>query len=568
MDGLEGIWWLPAKSSTSYLILSNPSDKPVSGSLVLSAPSKNFRIPLRIDAHQTNRIDLRESLGRSNIAAIGGLTLFLPGHESLSATQIVFDEVTGLTAIMKLFDRETDDKPAVHTLRAPMMALSQPDQGLGFPAGTTLNPRIFMRNAGAGAAHVSLSVDWRSQNKTGSVAPPPIVLSPGEVTVLNLSDQQKSLQIPRDATWGTVKLTYSGKRAELVAVALSYDGDYRYGLQTPFSENLSHKWAGGMWHVDATHNTFISTGNAGPESTTAEVTLFYNGGKSKYRLEEMLSPGQQLWLDVGQVIHDQLADSDGQTLPSDTMSGSYELRDVDHQTVGQLYEGKLIIDKTYGHASYGCGICCGYSIPTLLPDPFGGPPGIDNTDIMQSTEQCGGELVDLADDAYNWKSTNTSVATLPTKVLHTVANGTATGSGEVYVQADKPAPRCPMAYYTPQQPVTVCDFTVGPSTVYAQNCTGQSQNSNNFSANITPSSCLPDSVKSKCAATWVSGNIDIVGSPTCVFNLGPPTAMVSYFAGPKLPDGSAGTFDVTFDLYFDSLGTDIARYVTATSQCP
>jgi len=46
-----------------------------------------------------------------------------------------------------------------------------------------------------------------------------------------------------------------------------------------------------MWHVDPTHNTFITTGNAGSESTAAEVTLFYNGGKSKYRLEKMLSPG-------------------------------------------------------------------------------------------------------------------------------------------------------------------------------------------------------------------------------------------------------------------------------------
>ena len=74
---------------------------------------------------------------------------------------------------------------------------------------------------------------------------------------------------------------------------------------------------------------------------------------------------------------------------------------------------------------------------------------------MQSLEQCTGDLIDLADDAYNWNSTNTAVATLPTKVLHTVAAGTATGSATVYVQADHPAPRCPMAYYSPQQPVTV-----------------------------------------------------------------------------------------------------------------
>jgi hypothetical protein len=455
MGGIEGIWWLPAKSSTGYLILSNPSGKPVSGSLVLSSLSKNVRIPLGIGPGQTKRIDLREALGPSNIAAIGGLTLSLPGNESLSATEIVFDELTGLAAIMKLFDREPDDQPVNHILRAPMMALSQPDQGLGFPNGTTLIPRIFLRNAGSGPAQVSLTVDWRSESKTGELALTRLALAPGEVRVVSLMEGQ----IPLDATWGTVKLAYSGRRADLVAVALSYDEDYRYGLQTPFSENLSRMWAGGMWHVDPTHNTFITTGNAGSESTAAEVTLFYNGGKSKYRIEKMLSSGQQLWLDVGRLIHDQVPDSDGRTLAPDTMTGSYELRDLDHATVGELYEGKLIIDKTYGHAAYGCGTCCGDGVPTLLPSPFGGPPDINNTDVMQSLEQCTGDLIDLADDAYNWNSTNTAVATLPTKVLHTVAVGSASGSGTVYVQADHPAPRCPMAYYSPSQQVVVAKLT-------------------------------------------------------------------------------------------------------------
>jgi hypothetical protein len=116
-----------------------------------------------------------------------------------------------------------------------------------------------------------------------------------------------------------------------------------------------------------------------------------------------------------------------------------------------------VIDKTYGHASYGCATCCGYSTPTLLPDPFVGPPDINNTDVMQSIEQCGGEEVDLAGDAYDWSSTNTTVATLPTKVLHTVAIGSATGSGTVYVQGTHPAPQCPMVYFGPVQPIAVAN---------------------------------------------------------------------------------------------------------------
>jgi hypothetical protein len=159
-DGIEGMWWVPAQTATDYLILGNPSKKAVSGSLVLSTPSANRRIPLSIGPGQTHRIDLRETLGPSSVGIMGGLTLSLPGHESLSATQIVFDEVTGLAAIMKLFGREPDDKSKNHVLLAPMMALSQPDPGLAFPSGTTLIPRLFLRNAcrsSAGFAHCRLA---------------------------------------------------------------------------------------------------------------------------------------------------------------------------------------------------------------------------------------------------------------------------------------------------------------------------------------------------------------------------------------------------------------------------
>ncbi|HEY6765634.1 MAG TPA: hypothetical protein VI386_12745 [Candidatus Sulfotelmatobacter sp.] len=113
----------------------------------------------------------------------------------------------------------------------------------------------------------------------------------------------------------------------------------------------------------------------------------------------------------------------------------------------------------------------------------------------------------------------------------------------------------------------VCDFTVGPANVLANDCSGKSQNSNNFSTTITPASCLANSVKSKCGASG-GGNIDLAGQPSCVYNLGNLSGTVKYFAGPKLPNDNAGTIDMTFDLYFDVLGTDIARDVNATVECP
>ncbi len=392
-------------------------------------------------------------LGPSSIGAVGGLSLALPGKELISATQIVFDEVTGLAVIMKMFDREPDDQVKSRVLRAPMMALSQPDHGLGFPSGTQLLPRIFLRNAGPAPTQVSATIDWRNQS-SGTFALPALTLSPGEVRTVSLADYQQAAQIPPDANWGTMKLSYTGRAADLVAVAVSYDKANRYGLQTPFSENLSRLWVRGMWHVDATHNTFITTGNAGSESTTAEVTLFYNGGKSRYRMEKMLSPGQQLWLDVGEVVHDQVPDSDGHTLPPSTMTGSYELRDLDHATVGQLFEGKLVLDKTFGHAAYGCGSCCGYDAVVLDPSGFFGPPGIQNDDSIYATDTCAGDQEDVTGSGYGWTSSDTAVATLPNRTLHTVTVGTAKGSGLVKLQRANP-PSCPLTVFGPTQGVNV-----------------------------------------------------------------------------------------------------------------
>ncbi len=452
--GIEGMWWVPAASSADYLILSNPLKKTVVGTLLLSSTSASHRpIPVSLGPGQTKRFDMREVLGPSSIGAVGGLTLSLPGRELISATQIVFDGVTGLAAMMKLFDRDPDDQPQPHVLRAPMMALSQPDPGLNFPNGTRLFPRIFLRSAASTPMLVSATVNSHNQN-SAIVALPNLILSPGEIKTVNLADYQQAGQISADANWATLNLAYTGRAADLVAVAVSYDKDHRYGLQTPFSENLSRLWAGGMWHVDPTHNTFITTGNGGLEATTAEITLFYNGGASRYRMEKNLPPGQQLWLDLGHIVHDQVPDSDGHTLPLDIMMGSYEIRDLDHATVGQLYEGKLVIDKTYGHAAYGCGSCCGYDGVAFDPGSFGGPPDIDNQDFVHANDTCSGTVDDITGSAYNWGSSDTAVATLPTSMLHTVAVGGATGSTFAKVQWAHP-PSCPAQIFNPQQAVTV-----------------------------------------------------------------------------------------------------------------
>jgi len=385
-SGIEGIWWLPAGTTTDFLIVSNPSRKPVIGMLRLtSASAHNKGLKLTLGPLQTARIDIREVLGGSAPGEMGGVTLTFPNNEGISASQIVFDEVTGLAAIMKLFERDKDESVEAHVLRAPMMALRPPDAALAYPKDTVLNPRLFLRNAGQNKLQVSAAVHWRSPSTEGTYNYPALSLKSNEVSVVDLGLLQDNGAIPANANWGNVTLAYASKSADLVPVAVSYDSKQRYGLQSPFTEGTNRMFKGGMWHVDATHGTLITTGNGGSEATKAQVTLFYNGGQGRYRLEKLLAPGQQLLLDVGQLIRNQVPDSDGSVIPPETMMGSYELKDIDHPAVGLLYEGKLTIDKTYGHASYGCGTCCGYYNPKLAPAPYSGPVSVYNPGLLSGS---------------------------------------------------------------------------------------------------------------------------------------------------------------------------------------
>ena len=49
----------------------------------------------------------------------------------------------------------------------------------------------------------------------------------------------------------------------------------------------------------------------------------------------------------------------------------------------------MITDKTFGHATYGCVICCGYRPGGLTPDPAGVVLGFTDNVGIDGTDTCG-----------------------------------------------------------------------------------------------------------------------------------------------------------------------------------
>ena len=173
-----------------------------------------------------------------------------------------------------------------------------------------------------------------------------LALKPNETRLFDVAALQSQKLIPADASWASVVLNAPVNPDELMAVATSFDQTLRYGAQTPFNDQLAGQWEAGMWEVDSTHDSLVTVTNGGDKPVHAELTILYNHGTEHYRLKQSLAPDEQMLLDFGKLIHDQIADSDGHTLPPDLMMGTYRIKDLSDPGRGSLYEGKITVEKT------------------------------------------------------------------------------------------------------------------------------------------------------------------------------------------------------------------------------
>ncbi len=424
VGGREGIWWLPNDTASDYLIVTNQGGNTIPLDLSLyDASGKMSTQKILLGSGETTRYSIRKLVQAAGLAgSYGGIKIAANAHAgSLNTLHFLFDETAGFSAVLKMFDHNPNSnleerdyaKTAVWTLRAPMLALSTPDPALAFPPSTALRPQLFIRNTTGKPLDAALQFNWRDEKQTGKATGPALRLNPYETRVVDVAALQNAGVLPKQANWTSVKLTTNGSPDEVMAVAASYDSTLRYGAQTPFSDQLSFKWEGGMWEYDPYHSSIITAGNGGTKPTQAAFTIFYNQGMEKYEIEQALQPDEQMWIDVGKLIREHVPDKNGKALPPDLAMGSYEFRDLTNKGVGTLFEGKVIYDKTYGHVAYGCGLCCGYAQPYVWYNPLGVPFGAGTPQGVDAPDMCNAGFVDDLSPVFygSWSTANTSIAT-------------------------------------------------------------------------------------------------------------------------------------------------------------
>src|SRR5216683_258306 len=197
----EGIWWLPKETTSDYLILTNQGKDVLTLDLSLYDPSgKQSKQKILLGPYQTSRLSIRTLAQAAGLAgSYGGIKIATSAHAgSLDTLHFLFDETAGFSAILKMFDyspnTKLEERDYAHTgtwtVRAPMLALSNPDPALAFPPGTTLRPQLFVRNTMGKPADVALRFNWRAGSATGKAPGPQLRLSPYETRRIDVAALQ------------------------------------------------------------------------------------------------------------------------------------------------------------------------------------------------------------------------------------------------------------------------------------------------------------------------------------------------------------------------------------------
>ncbi len=430
----ESIWWLPRDSVSDYLVLSNTADSKLNAKLILfDSTGKAWQQKLSFAPRQTQRFSVRSLVQHAGLAgSYGGIKIDMAsGAGYFDAAHFLFDELGGFSALMKMFDHNPQEGIPQRTLpgmkewstRAPMLALSNPDPALRLPAGTTLQPKVFVRNTSGKSFTAQIRFNWWSEAGTGRGKPMELPLKPYETRLLDIAALQSQKVLPSDAHWAAMIISGPMQPNDVIAIAASYDSTGRYGAQTPFSDQLNSSMAAGKWVADSLHDSIITVGNGGIESARAQLTFYYHGGQDKYQVEQTLGPDEQMWLDLGKLIRDQVAGKDGKTIPPEVTSGVYEIKDLSHVVLGPLYEAKLIVDKTNGHAFYGCYECCGNDGADMGVVPVNVFVNGTLGQTVWSVSTCDGGHVNITSAMTSWWTNDTSIATASNAQIHGVAAG-------------------------------------------------------------------------------------------------------------------------------------------------
>jgi hypothetical protein len=169
-----------------------------------------------------------------------------------------------------------------------------------------------------------------------------------------------------------------------------------------------------------------------------------------YELQQTIAPGDQMWVNLGQLIQQRVPDRNGNFLPVDVNTVTYDVQELSPGG-HNLIANDLTVNPSAGQAIPNYPRCCPYSdyyySPNYVQFIYDGSAPY----LIDAIDSCNGTPYSIIDDFTSFSSSNTSVAQFTKGLVQAVGVGQATGTAHGWLLYDG----CVLVPVTAYEPIDV-----------------------------------------------------------------------------------------------------------------
>ncbi len=435
---LEGLWWVPSRSSKLELVLSNHSESSltvaVTGqSLGRAAERKSLEVDL--DPRETRVINLPRAwtltnrIGRRAWTA-GSLSVTYDGEpDDLVARGMIEDRAIRYSGVVEFSDPEAE--------------MGQDLQGTGWRLGsfadTPLAPVLVVRSVAEEDSTLTVGIPYTNpEGEAERLELEPITLEPGEIRDLSADIYALTQNLaPGQIETAGLEIRSSGGPGTLLAAAESVSLDGARVFRLPLVDPQTKGAAGNYpWRISDYESTVVYLKNVTDRPRQYSGQLNYEGGAYTLGLH-VLAPGETVRIDIREIRDSQQPDDNGTILPVDLSSGQLHWSAIGSGSLHSMVGRSEYFSPDGDIAStFACSSCCGDSYESSLPEPerFFIPDdgGFVNVRAIQVSRNCYGSLLQpyYVTAGLSWISEFPYVADIVEDVVAGFAPGVTTIIGE------------------------------------------------------------------------------------------------------------------------------------------
>lgn len=450
---LEGMWWKEEPDVTAFVALSNATGSPINATVQATDAKNNIldSHQLTVSPHGTKMIHLSEL--HTTVDQGGGVQVTYSGPEDgLMINAAVEDEAVGYSASLALGPPPKPKAQAVPTTFAEIgLMAGTADPMMSFPVGTIFRPYSVVRNISDQPTTVKPTVWWMAGNEPHSASVPGFTVQSHQTQALDVASILGAAGLRAYNGSLNLVLDVQGPAQGLAMASGSIDEKNTYVFEVvPRTVLESVSKTLGHWSINNGDDTMVTLWNPADEAQDFVLNLFFTGGD--YKLPVHLGPRGTEMFNVSEIIHNQIPDADGNTIPQDAREGSARIAgsrgDNEHILV-VMDAGTYNVQKATCVCEWVT--CDGFTSVSLLASPWAVAASKTNQLTFTETYNTGQKY--NVNGQSSWNTSNTVVATVKTGLVTGVSGGPATISAvdlvgaypSTTVCAQPPLPGCPIS---------------------------------------------------------------------------------------------------------------------------